>query len=183
MRRVQEKHGTMKLLIFFATCVVQTFSASLRGGLLAPLGRPSRGLVSSRDYHERKLQDRELGIFDWELGPVDGYPQIGDFQDEKNTIVFLYNFTGDIEEPERELEVQLFQDDCLTPAPAGPRAALTWNETLLIQELRVDVDVNIDTIADSIFYTDIEGGQKALISFCQRVVRTRIVKEVLYLEF
>uniref|UniRef100_A0A7S3P310 Calmodulin n=1 Tax=Amphora coffeiformis TaxID=265554 RepID=A0A7S3P310_9STRA len=159
----------MKLLVFFTICVLETFSASLRGGSSAPLGRPSRSLINSRDYHERKLQDRELGIFDWELGLVDGFPQIGDFQDGKNSVLFLYNFTGDIDEAQRELEVELFQDDCLTPAPLGPRAPLSWNETLLIQELQVNVDVNVETIADSPFYTDIEGGQKALISFCLRV--------------
>lgn len=164
----------MRLFLFCAFVFQQTFGTNLRGPS-PTIGHPSRGLISARDHYQRRqvAGGRELGKFDWDLGPVDGYPQLGDFENGPHSILFLYNFTGDIEEPERELVVKLFQDDCLTPAPDGTRRPLTWNETLFTQELQVDVDVQVDSIADSVFYTNIEGGQKALISFCLRVVSSR----------
>jgi hypothetical protein len=151
-------------------------AATLRGGeaTAIPQGRPSRGLINSREYHERKQRQqrqRDLALFDWELGPVDGYPIISD-QLAEQEVIFLYNFTGDITENARELVVGLFQDDCVTPAPQGENAPLMSNQTLLIQELQVDVTMDIDSITDSVFFTYIDSGRSASVSYCLRVVRT-----------
>lgn len=163
------------LLLLLVLISGQALASTLRGAAMPPpQGRPSRGLINSREFHERKrrLQYRELGIFDWELGLVDGYPQIGEEDDGVKEINFLYNFTGDLSETERELVVGLFQDDCETPAPTGPRAPLVFNQTLYTDELGVDVNMDVETVPDSIFFTYIDSGRTASISFCLRVVRT-----------
>lgn len=166
------------MLFFLWTLLTgKAMAATLRGSGVAtvvPQGRPSRGLINSREYHERKQRQqrqRDLALFDWELGPVDGYPIITDGLGEQD-IVFLYNFTGDITENARELVIGLFQDDCLTPAPEGANAPLVYNETLLVQELQVDVGIDVDSITDSVFFTYLDSGASASISFCLRVVRT-----------
>jgi hypothetical protein len=150
------------------------WAATLRGATTPlPQGRPSGGIINSREYLERRRlqqQKRELGLFDWELGPVDGYPQIGNEYDGNQDIVFLYNFTGDITDPKRSLVVGIFQDDCETPAPTDALAPLTGNETLTVEELQVDVNMNVATIPDSVFFTYMDSGTKATIDFCLRVV-------------
>jgi hypothetical protein len=109
---------------------------------------------------------RQLGDFDWDLAPEDGYPIIN-FNDTNvnSEVVFKYNYTGDLV-ANKFLEVQLFQADCVTAADAD--ALVMVNNTDGDHELHIDLDIIQETITNSTHYQKITPGEAA-ISFCLRV--------------
>jgi hypothetical protein len=104
--------------------------------------------------------------FDWEVGPVDGYPQVA-FENATETkeVVFLYNYTGTLTAT-KFLSVQLLDKNCTGPADASLAFA---DNVLPGNELEVDLDIIQETISTSKHYTENAEGTKAEIDFCIRV--------------
>jgi hypothetical protein len=92
---------------------------------------------------------RQLGDFDWDIQPEDGFPIIG-FDDTNedsevvfkyNFVVFKYNFTGTLTD-RKFLEVTLYQNDCV----AASDASLTFINTTSGDELDIELDIIQETI-------------------------------------
>jgi hypothetical protein len=107
---------------------------------------------------------RQLGDFDWDITPEDGYPVIAfDDTNEDSEVVFKYNFTGNLTD-NKFLEVKLFQNDCSTAADAS----LAFTNSSTLDELDIDLDIIQETISSSVHYQDINA-TAAVIGFCLRV--------------
>jgi hypothetical protein len=108
---------------------------------------------------------RQLGDFDWDLAPEDGYPIIN-FNDTNvnSEVVFKYNYTGNLS-ASKFLEVQLFESDCTTAADA---TALVFVNNTDGDVLNIDLDIVQETITTSPHYEEITTAEAA-ISFCLRV--------------
>jgi hypothetical protein len=116
---------------------------------------------------------RQLGDFDWAIQPEDGFPVIAfNGTTEDSEVVFKYNFTGIIT-ASKFLEVNLYQNDCITDADGS----LTFVQAISGDELDVDVDIIQETISNSVHYQTINDGQAAIIGFCLRVDYKRINEE------
>jgi len=102
--------------------------------------------------------------FDWDVMPEDGYPIIGfDDTTETSEVVFKYNYTGTLS-ASKTLTYNLFQLDCTTPADS----ALASTNTIVADELTVDIDIIQETITNSAHYNAIDN-TAAEINFCMRV--------------
>ena len=107
---------------------------------------------------------RQLGDFDWDVQPEDGYPVIAlDDANGDNEVVFKYNYTGTLS-PNKYLDVKLFQNDCSTAADAS----LAFINTTTVDALDIDLDIIQETISNSVHYQDINASA-AIIGFCVRV--------------
>jgi hypothetical protein len=107
---------------------------------------------------------RQLGDFDWDITPEDGYPIIGfGNSTEESEVVFKYNFTGNLTD-NKFLEVKLFQNDCSTAADAS----LAFTNSSTLDELDIDLDIIQETISNSVHYQEINASA-ATIGFCLRV--------------
>jgi hypothetical protein len=107
---------------------------------------------------------RNLGDFDWDIEPEDGYPSIAfDDANEESEVKFKYNFTGTLSD-RKFLGVTLFQNDCVS----APDDSLAFVNSTTGDELDVELDIIQETISDSIHYIDLNG-TAAIIGFCLRV--------------
>jgi hypothetical protein len=107
---------------------------------------------------------RNLGDFDWDIMPEDGFPSIAfDDANEESEVIFKYNFTGTLGD-RKYLGVQLFQNDCVS----SPDASLAFVNNTVGDELNVELDIIQETISNSIHYIDLNG-TAAIIGFCLRV--------------
>jgi hypothetical protein len=108
---------------------------------------------------------RQLGDFEWDIEPEDGYPIIN-FNDTNvnSEVVFKYNYTGDLGAT-KYLEVQLFENDCTTAADA---TALVIVNNTDGDVLNINLDIVQETITTSAHYDEITPAEAA-ISFCLRV--------------
>jgi hypothetical protein len=107
---------------------------------------------------------RQLGDFDWDVQPEDGYPVIAlDDANGDSEVVFKYNYTGTLS-PNKYLDVKLFQNDCSTAADAS----LAFINTTTVDALDIDLDIIQETISNSVHYQDINASA-AIIGFCVRV--------------
>jgi len=128
---------------------------------LAMIAATSGVLASAnQDASDRLLQ----GDFDWDVMPEDGYPIIGfDDTTETSEVVFKYNYTGTLS-ASKTLTYNLYQLDCTTPADS----ALASTNTIVADELTVDIDIIQETITNSVHYNEIDN-TAAEINFCMRV--------------
>jgi hypothetical protein len=111
---------------------------------------------------------RQLGDFDWDLAPEDGYPIIN-FNDTNvnSEVVFKYNYTGNLG-AKKFLEVQLFQDDCTTVADAAALDIFVNSTDAGV--LDIELDIIQETITTSGLYEESEViAGEAYITFCLRV--------------
>jgi hypothetical protein len=107
---------------------------------------------------------RQLGDFNWDIEPEDGYPMIAfDDANEESEVTFKYNFTGTLSD-RKYLGVTLYQSDCISL----PDASLAFVNSTTGDELDVELDIIQETISNSIHYTDVNG-TAAIIGFCLRV--------------
>ncbi len=107
---------------------------------------------------------RNLGDFDWDIMPEDGFPSIAfDDANEESEVIFKYNFTGTLTD-RKFLDVKLYKNDCVTAADAS----LAFINTTSGDELDVELDIIQETISDSVHYQDINS-TAAIIGFCLRV--------------
>jgi hypothetical protein len=107
---------------------------------------------------------RQLGDFDWDIMPEDGFPSIAfDDANEQSEVKFKYNFTGVLSD-RKLLDVTLYQNDCVTASDAS----LAFVDSITGDELDVDLDIIQETITNSIHYQDVNG-TAAIIGFCLRV--------------
>jgi hypothetical protein len=107
---------------------------------------------------------RQLGDFEWEITPEDGYPSIAfDDANEESEVIFKYNFTGNLSD-RKYLDVRLYQNDCITASDAS----LAFVNSTSGDELDVELDIIQETITNSIHYQDLNG-TAAIIGFCLRV--------------
>jgi hypothetical protein len=107
---------------------------------------------------------RNLGDFDWEIMPEDGFPSIAfDDANEESEVIFKYNFTGTLSD-RKFLGVRLFQNDCVST----PDASLAFVNSTTGDELSVELDIIQETISNSVHYIDLNG-TAAIIGFCLRV--------------
>jgi hypothetical protein len=107
---------------------------------------------------------RQLGDFDWDIQPEDGFPVIAlDDANGDSEVVFKYNYTGTLSAT-KYLDVKLFQNDCSTAADAS----LAFINTTTGDELDIDLDIIQETISNSVHYQDINASA-AMIGFCVRV--------------
>lgn len=110
--------------------------------------------------------------FEWDITPLGGYPAVAfDAGNDDAEVTYRYNFTGTLS-PTKYLAAQLFQHDCESPADPS---ALTFVETVVGQELVVQVDVVQETISNSVHYTLSDDETIANIKFCVRYVFIRSV--------
>jgi len=79
-------------------------------------------------------------------------------------IVFLYNYTGTLG-PNKFLTVSVLQKDCVSPGTAEPLPVIQTN---VLDELYLELDVNLDVIKESAFYTEFSA-EASEIAFCVRV--------------
>ena len=107
---------------------------------------------------------RNLGDFDWDIMPEDGFPSIAfDDANEESEVIFKYNFTGALSD-RKYLGVRLFQNDCVST----PDASLAFINNTVGDELNVELDIIQETISNSVHYVDVNG-TAAIIGFCLRV--------------
>jgi hypothetical protein len=107
---------------------------------------------------------RNLGDFDWDIEPEDGYPSIAfDDANEESEVIFKYNFTGTLSD-RKFLGVTLYQNDCVSL----PDDSLAFVNSTTGDELDVELDIIQETISNSIHYIDLNG-TAAIIGFCLRV--------------
>jgi hypothetical protein len=107
---------------------------------------------------------RNLGDFDWDIEPEDGYPSIAfDDANEESEVIFKYNFTGTLSD-RKFLGVTLYQNDCVS----APDASLAFINSTTGDELDVELDIIQETISNSVHYIDLNG-TAAIIGFCLRV--------------
>jgi hypothetical protein len=107
---------------------------------------------------------RNLGDFDWDIMPEDGFPSIAfDDANEDSEVIFKYNFTGTLSD-RKFLGVRLFQNDCVST----PDASLAFVNSTAGDELSVELDIIQETISNSVHYIDLNG-TAAIIGFCLRV--------------
>jgi hypothetical protein len=108
---------------------------------------------------------RQLGNFDWDIQPEDGFPIIN-FNDTNtdSEVIFKYNFTGALT-ASKFLEVKLYEINCVTPADAS---ALAFVNSTTEGELEIELDIIQETISKSNHYQDINASA-AIIGFCLRV--------------
>jgi hypothetical protein len=119
----------------------------------------------SADNNSNDMARQLAGDFDWDIQPEDGYPIIGfDDSTEESEVIFKYNFTGNLTD-RKVLEVQLFQNDCLSVSDAS----LAFVKNTTGDELEVELDIIQETITNSIHYQDLNNGTSAIIGFCLRV--------------
>jgi hypothetical protein len=104
--------------------------------------------------------------FDWEVAPIDGYPQIA-FANATETkeVVFMYNYTGTLSAT-KFLSVKLLDRNCSSPADASLAFA---DNVVPGHKFEVDLDIVQETISTSKEYTENADGTKAEIDFCIRV--------------
>jgi hypothetical protein len=108
---------------------------------------------------------RQLGDFDWDIQPEDGYPSIAfDDTNEDSEVIFKYNYTGTALTDRKFLDVKLYKNDCVTAADAS----LAFINTTSGDELDIELDIIQETISNSVHYQDING-TAAIIGFYLRV--------------
>lgn len=143
----------LKLLLFLGLTVPSLGAfRSLRGAV--PNNRISSShLAFSNDAFE--WQGRGLQKFDWNISLVEGYPDLAGVLDDGDTnqIDFLYEFAGNVTGPDRSIKVSLFEKDCLTPGSLEPNAALTFTESIVDNDLEVQLELSTEAIQLSQYYT------------------------------
>jgi len=104
--------------------------------------------------------------FAWGVASKKDYPIfVFDNDSTESEVEFKYDFEGTLSE-NKFLESKLYQNDCITPADAS----LAFIDSIVDNELTLDIDIIQETITDSVHYTSTDDlGTSAAISFCVRV--------------
>lgn len=160
----------LTILLFLHSALSTSVGPSLRG---VKLVKPMLGFSNSVGFQStsgsRPRSRRLAADFNWVLRPVDGYPKLDSFMKNggASVIDFRYNFTGVVSPASgKRLEVTLWRKDCLTPAINT--TALYFNQSIHGNELDVEVEIGLESIAKSPFYKE-KNISYAEIAFCLRV--------------
>jgi hypothetical protein len=103
-------------------------------------------------------EPQSLGIT---IQPEDDFPIIA--ANDNTNVVLKYNFTGGLSS-RQFLEVNLYQNDCISPSDKS----LLLTKVIVGDELGIDIDVIQETILNSVHYHNINA-TAAIIGFCVRV--------------
>jgi hypothetical protein len=132
--------------------------------ILASTAVLSQSAPESANTNTNDAVARQLGDFDWDIEPEDGFPSIAfDDANEESEVIFKYNFTGTLSD-RKFLGVTLYQNDCIT----APDASLAFVNSTTGDNLDVELDIIQETITNSVHYIDLNG-TAAIIGFCLRV--------------